>query len=99
MSALTMAAFSSRSARAALSALDLGSRRVLLCEFVMRRPFIDSSLHRVLDSGRGFAARRGPASSCRAHADIGQSTAAWRPRAPLRVALAAHAARLAVLPK
>src|SRR5262249_4788497 len=34
MSALTMAVFSSRSARAALSALDLGSRRVL-CEFVM----------------------------------------------------------------
>src|SRR5258708_2882253 len=37
MSALTMAAFSSRSARAALSALDLGSRRVWLCEFVMGR--------------------------------------------------------------
>src|SRR5260221_9860047 len=52
MSAVTMAAFSSRSARAALSALDLGSRRALLCGFVMGRPFIDSSLRRVLDTVR-----------------------------------------------
>src|SRR6266850_1156456 len=37
MSALTMASFSSRSARAALSAPDLVSRRARLCEFVMGR--------------------------------------------------------------
>src|SRR5262249_9455320 len=63
MSALTMAVFSSRSARAALSALDLGSKRALLCEFVMAvLSLIPASAERSIefdDRGELLALERG----------------------------------------